>query len=86
MNLTILSDDELYKLAAHQYAYNTDIHEEWLRRFGLFFPYKLIDDQIYNCILGITMQDNACDKLVFQQAEVLRSKRAKTMTNNDVFL
>ena len=77
MNLTVLTDEELFKLAENQYAFNEHINSEWYKRHRMYFPYKLVDENVYNCILKVKMSDAQCDKLIAQQAKAARELKIK---------
>lgn len=77
MNLTMLSDKELLRLASHQYTMYETINHEWLNRYQLYFPYKLVDGKIYNTILERAEKDENCDRLVVKMANELRNKQGQ---------
>lgn len=72
MKLDILTDEELLKLASHQGKHIEDIHVEWYKRHKINFPYLIILDKIYNCILKQIIDDKECDKLILKQANITR--------------
>lgn len=68
-----LSEKELLELANRIGSHSRELNEEWFKRFGLNFPYKLTDNnKIFNCLLLNTVKDSDCDKLIVEQANMLR--------------
>lgn len=79
MRLDVLTNEELFKLAAHQDEFNDHINKEWKIRFQLSFPYQLSEcnNKIYNSLLAIELDFEECDKKIVEQANILRENVAK---------
>lgn len=74
MDLSILTDEELLRLASYQREINNYIFNEWMERYNMSFPYQLINNKIFNSILVKTMKDSECDRFIVEQAEDLRER------------
>lgn len=74
MKLDILTNEELFRLAAHQGGYNEHIDKEWKARYQLSFPYQLLKDnnKIYNTILDLKLDFEECDKKIVEQAKIIK--------------
>lgn len=74
MKLDVLTNDELFKLAAHQGGYNEIINNEWKKRFKLNFPYKLIENErkVYNALLDQKIDYSECDKKIVEQSKLIK--------------
>lgn len=76
MKLDILTDNELFRLAAHQEDFNEHIDKEWRKRYQLSFPYQIgkNDSKIYNVLLDVELGYEECDKMIVEQAKLFSEK------------
>lgn len=75
LRLDILTDEELLKLASHQGSQIEHISNEWRNRYKINFPYIVVLDKVYNCLLKDIVSDMECDKLIVEQANKIRKRR-----------
>lgn len=77
MDYSKLTDEELLQMVSG--LHDVELNEEWRRRHGINFPYRLdIFGRILNCMSYQIMQDRECDKLIVQQANEVRVHRQFT--------
>ncbi|MGV3094500.1 hypothetical protein [Streptococcus pluranimalium] len=71
MNYSRLTDKELLQMVSG--LHDVELNEEWYRRHGINFPYRLdIFGRILNCLSHQVVQDCECDKLIVKQANEAR--------------
>lgn len=76
MNLSNQSDYQLLLQATRDKKHSKELNIEWRKRNAMNFPYKLdIQGNIMNCIMDGLVGDKECDKLILDQANILRENR-----------
>jgi hypothetical protein len=76
MNFKNLSEHQLINFARDKGLHDKELNDEWYKRYGMNFPYKLdIRNRIYNVLMDRTMNDEEVDKMILGQANRLREER-----------
>jgi hypothetical protein len=66
------TDKELLQMVSELHV--VEVNEEWFRRHGMNFPYRLdIFGRIVNYISYQVVQDQECDRLILRQAMEVRT-------------
>lgn len=73
MSFSKLSEIELLELANTQGLHNEEVNKEWVRRYGINFPYRLDRwNRILNCLSLKIVSEDECDRLVLRQVNRVR--------------
>lgn len=79
MRLVDMSDNQLLEQTGTIEGFDEDLNEEWEARHGMNIPYYLTGRDtmvIVNALTDTPVPDEMCDKLILEQAEELRIRRA----------
>lgn len=73
VSLDSLTDKEILELADAKGLYDEELNKEWFRRHRMNFPYRLtFRKEVLNCLSLRIVKDSECDKLILEQAKILR--------------
>lgn len=70
------SEHQLVMVAYEVGLHDSELNKEWRKRYAMNFPYKLnIRNQIHNCLMDVSVDDEECDRSILDQANHLRERR-----------
>lgn len=84
-NIKDMSNRELLSIGSEISTHNKIIQEEWFKRYEMNFPYYVDqNNNIVHSIMGETIDDDHCDKLILEQANKVRDLSLNYSTKIDV--
>ena len=71
-----LGENQLIQMAGKVGMQDLELNEEWFSRYAMNFPYKInIHNEIYNVLMDQTFTDENADRIILDQANLVRKGR-----------